>query len=819
MTISLPDTLRSTGRFCLWRYEERDGCRTKVPYTIKGWKAKASQIEDFAAYEDACTIWEQHPEQYSGLGIGMFGDLVGIDIDHCVEPDGSLNALAEEVVDRIGSYAELSPSGEGVHVLCCAPGLTYGQDVYYVKNSRIGLEIYVAGQTSRYLTVTGKRLNDLDLAPDCSTAILEIARKHMRRGSVNGSGTAVTKDFVASRNETVTSTGDADVLALIRNSKDASKFNQLYSGEWSGYPSQSEADMAFANILAFYTRGDIDQCERIFRSSGLIRPKFDQRGHYNGEDTYGRGTIALAIRSSSSFYDPNYRSRSAETRPLSGIASTTAITPEETTLADIAAALAFLREHDVAHSARYTRNDLGGGYLLADYLKPTARPLVGRKGAWMQFDGRHWCDDSDGINAENGAKALGSAVVTYTNDLPESERETWLKWAGRWMTRKQRTTFINDARSVYPVSRADFDTDPMLLNCPNGTLDLRTLQLRPHDPDDLLTQLTGAEYDENASSPLWENTLTAVLTDEETRRFYQRWCGYCLTGLTKEEAIVILYGRTSRNGKSTLAESIAGTLGDYSTSAQPATISETSRHDSRGPSEDVARLRGKRLVTISEPPQSMTFDAALLKTLTGGDTVTARFLNENSFEFQPMFKIVVNTNYLPRVNDLTLFRSGRITVIPFEQRFTGERQDKDLKLKLAQPGVRAAILNWMVRGLQDYLHEGLRPSAAMKDALGEYEMNSDKVGRFIEERLIPTPGRRVILSSVYSDYQEWCRETGCNAESTVRFKEILRDHDVIIDRGRPSTGGEKTTVLCDFDLKPDHLGADEFNDYHLKKWA
>ncbi len=158
-------------------------------------------------------------------------------------------------------------------------------------------------------------------------------------------------------------------------------------------------------------------------------------------------------------------------------------------------------------------------------------------------------------------------------------------------------------------------------------------------------------------------------------------------------------------------------------------------------------------------------------------------------------------------------------VIPFERRFTGERQDKDLKLKLAQSGVRAAILNWMVRGLQDYLHEGLRPSAAMNDALGEYETNSDKVGRFIMERLIPTPGRRVILSSVYSDYQEWCRETGCNAESTVRFKEILRDHDVIIDRGRPSTGGEKTTVLCDFDLKPDHLGADEFNDYHLKKWA
>jgi len=169
-----PDNLRSTGHFCLWRREERGGRSTKVPYTVTGMRASVSHPEDFATYKEARAVLDRRPDKYSGLGIGLFGDLVGIDIDHCVEPDGQLTPLAREVIDRIGSYAELSPSNTGVHILCRAPGLIYGSD-YLAKNSDIGLEIYVAGQTSRYLTFTGERLNDLDVTPDCGAAVLAIA--------------------------------------------------------------------------------------------------------------------------------------------------------------------------------------------------------------------------------------------------------------------------------------------------------------------------------------------------------------------------------------------------------------------------------------------------------------------------------------------------------------------------------------------------------------------------------------------------------------------------------------------------------------------
>lgn len=464
----------------------------------------------------------------------------------------------------------------------------------------------------------------------------------------------------------------------------------------------------------------------------------------------------------------------------------------------IDAALSFLHTTDAAHNERYTLDDIGGGYLLADFLSSSARPLIGKSRAWTHFDGRRWCDDLDGVCAERGAKALGQALSIYANELPKSDQKEWLKWVPRWAKRSNRVVYIHDARFVHPVRRSEFDRDPMLLNCLNGTLDLRTCHLRPHNPDDLLTQLAAVEFDENAVSPIWEKTLAEVIPDVETRDSLQRWCGYCLTGSTEQEKIAILYGQSSRNGKSTIAESIIGVLGDYAAAAAPAVISETARHDSRGPSEDIARLRGKRFVTIAEPSQKMVFNAALLKTLTGGDTISCRYLNENSFEYKPMFKIVVNTNYLPRISDFTLFRSGRIMVIPFEQRFVGAQQNAHLKARLAEPRVRSAILNWMVCGLQHYQRDGIRQSAKMVEALEKYEAVSDNVQRFIPEQLTSKPGNRVAIANLYDVYQSWCGENCVSAEPRTQFKDLLTSHGLRIGRARPSAGGGATSVLFDY---------------------
>lgn len=260
-----------------------------------------------------------------------------------------------------------------------------------------------------------------------------------------------------------------------------------------------------------------------------------------------------------------------------------------------------------------------------------------------------------------------------------------------------------------------------------------------------------------------------------------------------------------RNGKSTLLEAVAGALGDYAASSPPALLSESNKRDSHGPSDDIARLHGVRLCAISEAPQSMVFDAALLKTLTGGDVISCRFLREGSFEYKPQYKIVLNTNYLPRISDMTVFRSGRIHVIPFERRFSETEQDHSLKDKLSTPEARRAILRWMVDGYADYTLQGLDPSTKMHEALKEYEQNSDKVTRFITDCMESQPERRTRTAAIYEEYRTWCRENGQYAESASKFNEALRDRGITVKRGHPSGGGDRTTIVDGWCISPHRL--------------
>ena len=201
----------------------------------------------------------------------------------------------------------------------------------------------------------------------------------------------------------------------------------------------------------------------------------------------------------------------------------------------------------------------------------------------------------------------------------------------------------------------------------------------------------------------------------------------------------------------------------------------------------------------------MVLDAAKLKTMTGGDKLTARFLHENDFEFYPEFKLTINTNYLPRIDDLTLFKSDRIHVVPFERHFSREERDPKLKAALSTPEALSGILNWAIAGLKDFNENGLRISPKMMDAVREYERSSDKLGRFIEECLQEheDPGHRIKASEAYDEYTAWCRRNGVFAEGKTRWREGLRDRGIEVRRGRPSAGGSQTDVITGRDLVPD----------------
>ena len=215
------------------------------------------------------------------------------------------------------------------------------------------------------------------------------------------------------------------------------------------------------------------------------------------------------------------------------------------------------------------------------------------------------------------------------------------------------------------------------------------------------------------------------------------------------------------------------------------------------PSEDVARLAGMRFVNISEPDRNLRIDAALVKTMTGNDTLNARFVNENSFDFKPQFKLYINSNYLPGISDLTLFNSDRMVIIPFERRFTAQEQDKNLKTLFAQPNSQSAILNWLVEGYRLLAKEGLCIPDSVKMSIEEYRKESDKVGRFVEDCLSQEDGAEIRTAIVYNKYTDWCKDNGYNPEGSAKFNQALSSF-ATIERKRPKGGGNQTTILIGY---------------------
>ena len=474
--------------------------------------------------------------------------------------------------------------------------------------------------------------------------------------------------------------------------------------------------------------------------------------------------------------------------------------------AEKAEALNRLRALRPWQDERYSNSDIGNGYLFADFYKNTARFVSERK-CWFVYDGKAWRADTGNLQAMEKCKELAVLLFLLTAEITDSTlRDVCLKRAARWHNRSVRETILKDASGVYSLRTADFDRDPYLLNCQNGTLNLRTGEFREHRAEDFLSLISGVAYDANARCPRWERFMEEIMrsADEastvEKTKYLQKAFGYALTGNTRYECLFILYGATTRNGKGTAMETFLRLMGDYGKTARPETIGARFQQNGNAPSEDVARLNGARFVNISEPDKKLTLSAALVKSLTGNDTVTARYLHENSFEYRPQFKMFINTNYLPQITDLTLFSSGRIKTIPFERHFEEWEQDRKLKELFARPENLSGILNWCIEGLRLLETEGFKEPQAVRDATSEYEHESDKIALFMEECLQEEKGALCRTSAVYEAYTRWCEGNGFYAENMRNFRSMLTGYGRV-ERRRPSAHEEKTTVLVGYRIR------------------
>ena len=428
-----------------------------------------------------------------------------------------------------------------------------------------------------------------------------------------------------------------------------------------------------------------------------------------------------------------------------------------------------LIELDAAN--KFATNDKGSAELFSTVFKNVSRYNPTQKD-WMFYNGVKWIADTEGMKAKRNAKKLADAILSYAvnvSGLDEKQRESYLKYASRLMNYRDRNTMVNDAKDLNFFENTELDKDDLILNLKNCVLDLSgdTPKILEHNADLLLSKCCNASYDPNAACELWEKTINEIMEGSaEKIRYLQKILGLCLTGITAEEELYFFYGASTRNGKSTICETVLSILNDYGATISPETLAVKANKDSRTASPDIAKLAGIRLVIASEPPKKMIFDTSLVKTLTGRDRVTARFLHQNEFCFTPKFKLLINTNYLPTITDQTVFKSGRIRVVSFNKHFGEHEQNKNLKDELRKEA--NGILNWMISGLYLYRKEGLEPPAAVRDSTNEYEIDSDKIGRFISECLVKSD-KNISAKDVYEKYSKWCSDSGLGVDGRNNF--------------------------------------------------
>lgn len=436
-------------------------------------------------------------------------------------------------------------------------------------------------------------------------------------------------------------------------------------------------------------------------------------------------------------------------------------------------------------------NDLGTSKLFAEVNKGSILYNVTAK-SWFYYNGIKWSKDQEGLIVDNLAKEFAKACGKYTEEIEHVREQKmltdekkkidpeFLKVYSRYMntlgSRRARKTIIEDSRSYVHVSQDEFDTQPHLFNCQNVVLDLNTGSVMEHSPELMLSKVANVDYDPNAKCDRYDRFLKDImLGNSEKIRYLQVLFGYAMSGTNEREEAYIFYGSTTRNGKSTLLDTINYLFGDYGMNIQPESLADQKK-SGRSASGDIARLNGCRLLQMAEPPKQMKLDVALFKTLTGRDKITARHLYENDFEFTPIFKLFINTNYLPVVLDETLFSSERIKVITFDRHFSSDEQDTGLKDALKTPESLSGILNWIIRGNREYKRnpQAIIPPKSVKEATEAYRNHSDKLTQFLDDFTAERNDKAVSCNTLYYEYSDWCRDNNYGTEGKQAFMNEIR---------------------------------------------
>jgi putative DNA primase/helicase len=394
-------------------------------------------------------------------------------------------------------------------------------------------------------------------------------------------------------------------------------------------------------------------------------------------------------------------------------------------------------------------------------------------GGWHAYDGRRWRRDDTGEVYRAWEETVRN-IYTAAAAMPDrNDREQTAEWARKSENRARIDAAIALARYQPQLAArpGDFDANPWLLNLRNGTIDLKADQFRPHDRNDLITKLAPVTFEPAARAPTFEAFLARIFDNHQGLiRFVQRFVGHALTGLTTEQVLLLLLG-AGANGKTTFVEILKALLGDYAMSADFGTFLA---RDSGAVRNDLARLVGARLVSACEMSSGGRLDEVVVKQITGGDTVTARFLFREAFEFRPAFKLILIANHKPRIvgSDHAIWR--RIRLVPFEVVIPTEERDSRLVERIVTTEL-SGVLNWALEGCRQWRTAGLGEPEEVRAATESYRGEQDILAPFLADRCVQDADASVRTSDLYGGFKAWAEGAGEKVVSQRTLGAWLRE--------------------------------------------
>lgn len=733
--------------------------------------AKTNNPETWGTFYQA-KRWESGLQgSHKGVGfvLGLDQPHICIDLDDCIDSDtrqfkdNEAGKAARRVVDiltRNGeeTYIEFSPSGEGLHI--------WGRAVLPAEKEKgvrgKYIEMYRAG---RYMTITGRPFRSFPVSTIQKSVDEIINEFHLLDKSP-----AAMKDGgpAAAIRSGTPAPSDNELIEKIMKSQDGPKFSALYDrGDMSAYDNdQSRADQALLSILSFWTGSNAEQMKRIFLSSRLAESLARKAPH---EHDYLNRSIKRAIETTTNHYNPKTYAamKRAEETKKDYIQSSTdyarATSPKEAP-----------PEKPVSFSDRimhFKRNDSENADRLAALCAGKFLYCTDLK-TWLKYDGRKW-DRVESVELQEPARLaikkelsnMAAAYAAYTQGGGELDKNlqgaynlilSYLNGAAQNRVYIDNSIKLAAGKPAIMCKSIDFDNAPYLLNCANGVLNLKTFEFSDHDPSQRFMKCTRAAYTPREHSSLWRDTMRQIVPDNDTYDYVQRMAGYCLTGGANEEKLFFLSG-PGGTGKGTFIETLGHALGDYSTSV-PVEILLSSKGNKEGntPTPYKAMLKGVRLALSSESGIGNYFDEATLKYLTGQDAITGRFLHSNPVTFTPSHKLVVSSNYMPAIRDVS--DEGirrRLVIIPFNANI--QERDTTLKDRLFTPENLSDCLFWAVEGCRKWQATGLQEgtfSQEMKRAIDGYYLENDTLGEFIDTYcdIGPKESYWVTGSRLYDEY-------------------------------------------------------------------